>query len=204
MSCNYSTVSWDVWYKWCNSLVHRNGLFADRSRRHFRFYRRFWAHWDNKEFCTSSSEQLSTSSHHIYWEKRDRNTVSDSTQVEWWCDVLSHTNTIRFNFMCSPIEQLLVSVFVLYYKPRRYIFLPSRFFGSKLKILPVRNNGDILTGMLTIAKVVITAETLVRCCCVGSLSSVCRPPVSRTLVSSITECLWFEITSLKAVLCGRC
>ncbi|XP_029683648.1 uncharacterized protein C1orf146 homolog isoform X1 [Takifugu rubripes] len=30
--------------------------------------------------------------------------------------------------------------------------IQHRFFGSKLKILPVRNNGDILTGMLTIAK----------------------------------------------------
>lgn len=33
------------------------------------------------------------------------------------------------------------------------VFISFRFFGSNLRILPVRNNAEIVKGMLTIAKV---------------------------------------------------
>ncbi len=35
------------------------------------------------------------------------------------------------------------------------VFFSFRFFGSNLRILPVRNNAEIVKGMLTIAKVKI-------------------------------------------------
>ena len=36
----------------------------------------------------------------------------------------------------------------------------SRFFGSNLRILPVRNNHDIIKGMLTISRVRIILSSL--------------------------------------------
>ncbi|XP_057696382.1 protein SPO16 homolog isoform X2 [Corythoichthys intestinalis] len=49
--------------------------------------------------------------------------------------------------------------FVLFYSPfnretqqKMLSFIQERFFGSKLYILPVRNNDEIINGMLTIAK----------------------------------------------------
>lgn len=38
-----------------------------------------------------------------------------------------------------------------------FVFFSFRFFGSNLRILPVRNNAEIVKGMLTIAKVKIAA-----------------------------------------------
>lgn len=35
------------------------------------------------------------------------------------------------------------------------VFFSIRFFGSNLRMLPVRNNAEIVRGMLTIAKVKI-------------------------------------------------
>ncbi|XP_061540201.1 protein SPO16 homolog [Phycodurus eques] len=52
--------------------------------------------------------------------------------------------------------------FVLLYAPfngKRQLdmlsLIQQKFFGTNLRILPVRNNGDVLKGMLTIAKVLV-------------------------------------------------
>lgn len=90
-----------------------------------------------------------------------------------------------------------------------------RFFGSNLKVLPVRSYADMAKGMLAIAKVKTVKSALdifkaahfvCMCVCMQRYSwgPFCRRPVSPMQTSSATGCLWLGRKSLSEVLCGRC